>query len=316
MTFTDVSTSNSDLLPIEWSAEVIKAMVHESAALGLSRRRTMSMRQTRMPAAAALAGAYWVGGSDSTDLKQTTKSEWAGVNLIVEELAALVAIPHAHRDDINFDVWEETKPQIVEAMGRKLDQAVFFGVDKPATWPTSIYDSILTAGQAVMEGTSGEDLAADIALSAQSLKARGHTTNGFAVEPGFQWGLVGMRSDDGVPIYQQNLSGPINTGLYGFPMMEVANGAWRDDLATVIHGDYSKSIVGIRQDITFTPHESGVISDADGAVVFNAMQQDSTVWRAVFRVAWARANPATRLGPNADEATGKFPWGAILPLES
>ncbi len=315
MSYTEVELSNPDLLPIEWSNEVIQGMAQSSAALALSRRRTMSTRQQRMPAAAALAGAYWVGGTDSTGLKQTTKSEWAGVNLIVEELAALVAIPHAHSADVGFPLWEETKPQIIEAMGRKLDQAVFFGVDKPATWPTALLPSIEAAGQTTEVGT-GVDLAADVALSAKALKTRGHTTNGFAVEPGFNWGLVGMRSTDGTPIYQQNLSGPITTGLYGYPMVEVANGAWDEDEATVIHGDWSKSIIGIRQDITFTPHESGVINDADGVVVFNAMQQDSTIWRAVFRVAWARANPATRLGPGADTPTGKFPFAAVVPAGS
>lgn len=315
MSYTEVETSNPDLLPIEWATEVIQGMAKSSAALALSRRRTMSTRQTRMPAAAALAGAYWVGGTDSSGLKQTTRSEWAGVNLIVEELAALVAIPHAHRDDISFPIWEETKPQIVEAMGKKLDQAVFFGVDKPATWPTALLPSIEAAGQTTEVGT-GVDLAQDIALSAKALKQRGHTTNGFATEPGFNWGLVGMRSDDGIPIYTQNLQGPVPTGLYGYPMVEVENGAWDEDDAVVIHGDYSKSIIGIRQDISFTPHEDGVINDEDGKVVFNAMQQDSTVWRAVFRVAWARANPATRLAPGADTPAGKFPFAAVVPAGS
>lgn len=314
MSFTDVSFSESDLLPMEWSAEVIQNLAQSSAALALSRRRTMSTRQQRMPAAAALAGAYWVGAGsgDSTGLKQTTKSEWAGVNLIVEELAALVAIPHAHMQDNLFPVWEETRPQIVEAMGKKLDEAVLFGVDKPATWPTDLMTAISAAGQTTTAGT-GDDIAVDVAESAKQLKQRGHATSGFATEPGFQWGLTGMRSADGIPIYQQNLSGPITTGLYGYPSVEVSNGAWDVDEATLIHGDWSKSIIGIRQDITFTRHESGVINDADGAVVFNAMQQDSTIWRAVFRVAWARANPATRLGPNADTATGKFPFAAVVP---
>lgn len=312
MSYTDVEFSNPDLLPIEQSNEVLVAMQQQSAVLALSRRRTMSTRQTRMPAAAALAGAYWVGGTDSTGLKQTTKSEWAGVNLIVEELAALVAIPHAHRDDSGFPLWDETKPQIVEAMGRKLDQAVLFGVDKPATWPAALLPSIEAAGQTTEVGT-GVDLAQDIALSAKALKTRGHTTNGFATEPGFNWGLVGLRSTDNTPIYTQTLSGPIPTGLYGYPMVEVENGAWDEDEATVIHGDWSKSIVGIRQDITFTPHEDGVINDDEGRIVFNAMQQDSTVWRAVFRVAWTRANPATRLNPGADTPTGKFPFAAVVP---
>jgi HK97 family phage major capsid protein len=152
---------------------------------------------------------------------------------------------------------------------------------------------------------------------------RGFDTTGFATRPGFQWALTGLRSQDGTPIYQTNLAGPITTGLYGIPTVHVKNGSWNSDTATVIHGDWSKSIVGIRQDITVTTHNDGIISDEEGAIVFNAMQQDATVLRAVFRVAWARANPATRLGPNADQ-TGdnspgsdaepvKFPFAAVVP---
>lgn len=315
--YEEVANSNANLLPIEWSREVIKQMTETSAALRMSRRRTMSTRQARMPATSALAGAYWVGSSanDFTDLKETTKAEWAGVNLIVEDLAALVAVPHAYEQDSNFPVWEETRPQVVEAMGRALDAAIFFGVNKPATWPDDLMTSITAAGQTTTEGT-GADIAADVALSAQTLKQRGYTTTGFAVEPGFGWELIGMRSADGEPIYQRDLSGPGESGLYGFPMQEVANGAWDATEASVIHGDWSKSIIGLRQDITFTRHDSGVITDETGAVTFNAMQQDATVWRAVMRVAWARANPATRLGPNADTATGKFPFAAIVPASS
>ncbi|MFH0243599.1 phage major capsid protein [Streptomyces sp. HK10] len=315
--YDNVAGSNADLLPIEWSNEVIKQMTETSAALRLSRRRTMSTRQARMAATSALAGAYWVGQSsnDFTDLKETTKAEWSGVNLIVEDLAVLVAIPHAYEQDNAFPVWEETRPQLVEAMGKALDSAIFFGVNKPATWPDDLMTSITAAGQTTTEGT-GDDIAADVALSARVLKQRGFTTTGFAAEPGFGWELIGMRSTDGTPIYQRDLSGPGQSGLYGFPMQEVANGAWDSTAASVIHGDWSKSIIGIRQDITFTRHESGVITDETGAVVFNAMQQDSTVWRAVMRVAWARANPATRLGPNADTATGKFPFAAVVPASS
>lgn len=319
--------SDPDLLPIEWSREVIKQMEQTSAVLGLSRRRRMTTRQQRLPATAVLADAYWVGntGNDFTNLKQEAMAQWQGVNLIVEELAALVAIPHAYTDDNAFPVWDEVRPQIVEAMGRRLDAAALFGVGAPPTWQTAILPSVIAAGQTVAEGTTS-DIAADVALSAQTLKARGFNTNGWATEPGFQWRLTGLRDADGQPIYQQNLAGPIQTGLYGRPLVEVANGAWDDSQALIIHGDWSKSIVGIREDITFTRHESGVIGDSGGNIVFNAMQQDATIWRAVFRVAWARANPATRLGPQPDEsgnnapaspaAPAKFPWAAVTPTTS
>jgi len=319
--------SDPDLLPIEWSNEVIKQMTETSAVMALSQTRRMSTRQQRLPATAVLADAYWVGnsGNDFTNLKQEAMAQWQGVNLIVEELAALVAIPHAYMDDNAFPVWEEVRPQVVEAMGRRLDAAALFGVGAPSTWQTAILPSVVAAGQTVAEGTTA-DIAADVALSAQILKGRGFTTTGWAADPGFQWRLTGLRSTDGNPIYQQDLAGPIRTGLYGRPLLEVANGAWDPAEALVIHGDWSKSIVGIRQDITFTRHESGVIGDSSGNIVFNAMQQDSTIWRAVFRVAWARANPATRLAPQPDqsgnespgsaEAPAKFPWAAVVPATS
>jgi len=278
----------------------------------------MSTRTARIPATALLATAYWVGGTDSTGLKQETIAEWKGVNLIVEELAALVAIPHAYEDDSGFPVWDETRPQVVEALGKKLDEAVLFGVDKPATWGDDIVTRATAAGNTTVAGTA-VDLAADIAASAGTLKRSGYRTTGFAVEPGFGWDLIGTRATDGTPIYQRDLAGPITTGLYGFPMMEVENGAWDPATAQVVHGDWSKSIVGVRQDITFTRHEDGVINDSGGAIVFNAMQQDSTIWRAVMRVAWASANPATRLasaaGGDADKNKddNKYPFAVITP---
>lgn len=317
MAYNDVVNSNPDLLPIEWSREVIKNMTETSAVMALSQTRQMSTRVVRMPVTATLANAYWVGSTsnDFTDKKQTTDATWAGVDLNVEELAVLVVVPHALEQDNAFPIAEEILPTITEAIGKRLDQAVLFGVSKPASWPAAIFPSIVAAGQTTAEGTYA-DLAADIAASAGLLKNRGYATNGFAVEPGFGWQLVGLRSADGIPIYTQNLSGPRPTGLYGFPMAEVANGAWDSSEAVVIHGDWTKSVVGIRQDITFTRHDDGIITDDAGAVVFNAMQQDSSIWRAVFRVAWTRANPASRLGPNPDTATGKFPFAAITPAGS
>jgi HK97 family phage major capsid protein len=311
--------SDPDLLPIEWSRDVIKQMEQTSVVMALSQTRGMTTRQQRLPATSALASAFWVGSAtnDFSNLKQETQAAWRGVELIVEELACLVAIPHAYTADNNFPVWEETRPQLVEAMGIALDAAVLFGVDKPTSWQEAIYPSIVQAGQTVEEGTT-TDLAADVAESARLLKSRGFDTTGWAAEPGMQWRLIGMRSTDGTPIYQPNLTGPISTGLYGRPIVEVSNGAWDATDALMIHGDWRRSIVGIRQDITFTRHTDGIISNAAGEVVYNAMQQDSDIWRAVFRVAWARANPATRLGPDANESgdqatVTKFPWAAIVP---
>jgi HK97 family phage major capsid protein len=329
--YNDVMASDANLLPIQYANEVIKQATQASAVLSLSQTRRMTTRQQRMPATALLAGAYFVGSAsnDFTSLKQTTRAQWQGVNLIVEDIAVLVALPDAFEMDSGFDVWAEVVPQISEAIGATFDAAALFGTNKPATWPAAIVPSI-PAGQRFEVG-DGTDLAQDVSSAAAALKRVGFNTNGFAAEPGFGWDLVGLRTEQGVPIYQPDLQNGGQGRLYGFPLNEVANGAWDADDATLIGGDWTKSLVGLRQDVTLTRHPDGVINDEDGAVVFNAMQQDASIWRAVMRVAWARANPATRLGPNpgltgnavnAGNLNGnaatplKFPWWVLEPAGS
>ncbi|MBP0095036.1 hypothetical protein, partial [Prescottella equi] len=80
--------------------------------------------------------------------------------------------------------------------------------------------------------------------------------------------------------------------------------------ATMIAADWSKVIVGIRQDVTFDLFSEGVISDASGKVILNLMQQDSKALRVVFRVGFQVANPLTRL--NGTEAT-RYPAGVLVP---
>ena len=59
--------------------------------------------------------AYFVTGGD-TGLKQTTEAAWQGVNLVAEEIAALIPIPIAVLDDAAINIWAELKPALAEAV--------------------------------------------------------------------------------------------------------------------------------------------------------------------------------------------------------
>ena len=98
--------------------------------------------------------------------------------------------------------------------------------------------------------------------------------------------------------------------LYGFPLDEVRNGAWDTTAAELLAADWTKFVAGIRQDITYDLFSEGVISDAEGKVILNLMQQDSKALRVVFRVGFQVANPLTRL--NATEAS-RYPAGVVTP---
>jgi len=295
--------SNDPLLPVEVSREVIKAATQRSAVMSLARTIPMAAGTARMPVPSVLPTAYWVSGD--AGLKQTSTADWANVSLTAEELAVLVPIPDAYINDAQVDLGAEVQEMLAEAIGAAFDAATLFGTDKPSSFPAGVYAHALAAGNAVVNGT-GEDLAEEVAEVAELVAGDGFNVNGFASKPGFTWRLNRLRTADGVPIYQANLQGGVGRTLYGYPLNEVANGGWDASEALLLAGDWTKAIVGLRQDITFTQHIDGVISDADGKVIYNAMQQDSTIYRVVFRAGFALANPATRTGSGT-----KSPFGVV-----
>ena len=297
--------SSDPLVPTPVAQEIIKEMPKQSVILNNSRRVVMASQTLRQPVLSVLPSAYWVTGD--TGLKQTGTADWNNVTLTAEELAVLIPIPLAYLDDAQVPIWDEVAPLVVEAIGSKLDAAALFGTDAPSSFPTSIYSGCLAAGNVVVKGASSTDLAQNIAYMGQLLAEDGFNVSGFAAAPGLNWQLIQLRGD-GAPIYQPALQDAVGSRLYGFPIQEVANGTWDASEALLIAGDWSKSIVGVRQDITFTRHTDGIVSDADGAVVYNAMQQDSVIYRAVFRVGFAIANPETRV--NTTDGT-RYPFGVV-----
>lgn len=296
-----------DLIPEQVSSEIIKELPKQSALLARARQARMSSKTLKQPVLAALPSAYWVNGN--TGLKQTTKAEWDNLVITAEELAAIVVIPDALFDDASVPLWQEVRPLLTEAIGKKVDEAGLFGVDKPTSWPTAVVPGAIAAGNVVTEGDT-DDLASDVAKLGELLALDGFSANGFASAPGLNWRLVGLRNEQGTPIYTPSLAAGVPSGLYGYPLNEVTNGAWDADEATLLAADWTKFIVGIRQDISFKVFDTGVISDDDGKVVVNLMQQDSKALRVVFRVGFQVANPVTRVG-----GATRYPAAVLTPTE-
>lgn len=296
-------------IPVEIVNDIIQELPQQSVALTRMRKVRMSSKTRRQPVLASLPVAYWVDGD--TGLKQTTKATWDNVVMTAEELAALIPVPNAVIDDSDMPIWELVRPLLVEAIGNKVDLATLFGIDKPSTWPTALVPGAIAAGNTIAEGT-GTDFGVDVANLAGMVAKDGFAVNGFASAPGLNWKLIGLRDTNGQPIYGNPMASGQPGTLYGYPLHEVTNGAWQPDAAELIAADWSKFVIGIRQDITFDLFDQMVISDDDGAVVFNAPQQDSKVLRVVFRVGYQVANPLTRL--NSTAAT-RYPAGVLTPAE-
>lgn len=293
------------LIPDQEVNEIIQTAPEDSVVLSRAKKVRMTSKKAKQPVLASLPDAYWVDGD--TGLKQTTKSTWGGITITAEELAVIVPIPDAVIDDASVPLWASIRPLLKEVIGKKVDEAVLFGVDKPASWPLGIIPGAIAAGNVQQVG-AGNDLAEAFRKTAQKASKGGFSVNGFATEPGLSWELRGLKDGQGRYVFGDPQNGGAPT-LFGFNLDEVRNGSWDAETATGLALDWSKFVVGVRQDITYDLFKEGVISDSDGKVVLNLMQQDTKALRVVFRVGFQVAVPMTRLG-------GTYPAGVITPASS
>lgn len=305
--------SNDPLIPEPVAAQVIADMPRSSALLTMARKAPMSTSTLRQPVLSVLPQAYWVSPTTGTPgRKQTSRADWENCTLVAEELAVIIPIPETYLEDSEIDVWGEVQPQLATAFGQAVDLAGLFGVSKPVGWADdAIVAGAIAAGNTVEEGDT-DDLASDVALMAQKVAEDGFDVNAFASAPGFRWRLIGLRSVDGFPIYAPPAGDQPGT-LYGMPLNSIMNGSWDPAVASLIGGDWSKVVIGTRTDIRFKIFTEGVISDDEGAIVLNLMQQDSVALRATMRIGYCVANPATRV--NENEAT-RYPFGVLTPSGS
>jgi HK97 family phage major capsid protein len=303
------------LVPEPLAAEIIQELPKQSAALSLMRKTRLSSKTQRMPVLDVLPVSYFVGGD--TGMKQTSNEAWKNVVLVVEEIATIIPVPEAYLDDADVPIWSEVQPRMVESVGALIDAAVLWGTAKPATWGTDLYTAAVASGNTIkdgyLDGTStnaSDDFGQSVAALGDLMAQTGYTVNGFASRPGLNWRLTGLRSAQGLPIYEPNLQDGRGGGLYGYPLSMVENGSWNAANAQLIAGDWSKAIIGLRQDMSFKMFTEGVISNDAGAVILNLMQQDSVAMRLTMRMAYAVANPVTIMQPSKT-ISQRFPFGII-----
>ena len=311
--FNDLITRTDVPIPTEEVGELLKVMPEESVLLKRARRQPMSTKTVKQTIMTTFPDAYWVEGD--TGLKQTTKQSFAQPTMTAEELAVIAVVPDAVIDDSSLPIWETLRPYLAEAIGKKVDQAAIYGIDKPATWPLALVPGAIAAGVitpgnlAATPADKRKDagqLVADLGL--KMARDAGASLSGLIAQAGTGWELDRIRDADRRPIYDG-----VAGALRGVPFDELKNGAWSnvgtgDTAVPLIGVDWSQVYIGIRQDITVKMLDQAVISDAAGKVIFNLAQQDAKALRIVFRVGYQAVMPVNH---QQTDAAKRFPAGVI-----
>ena len=280
--------------------EIFQGVTKESKALSMFRRLpNMTSDKTKLRVLDSLPVAYFVDESTNNGRKNITKQAWANKYINAAELAVIVPIKENLLNDADIDIWAEVKPRIVEAFAKKIDNAMFFGVDKPTDWRAGLVPSVISAGAEVDE--TGR-LYSDINDVMTKVEESGYEVNGILGGVGLK-GKFRMMTD--------TTGQPLNTTEIGsVARYFMDNGVWDKTKSTLIAGDFSQAVYAIRQDVTYKVLTEAVIQDpSDGSILYNLAQDDMVALRIVMRLGWEIPNPVNAL----NETATRFPFASLKP---
>ena len=283
--------------------EIFQGVTKESKALSMFRRLpNMSSDKTKLRVLDSLPIAYFVDETTNNGRKNITKQAWANKYINAAELAVIVPIKENLLNDADIDIWAQIRPRIVEAFAKKIDNAMFFGVDKPTDWRKGLVPSIVDAGAEVNETGS---LYSDINDVMTKVEESGYNVNGILGGVGLK-GKFRMMTD--------TTGQPLNTTEIGsVARYFMDNGVWDKNTSTLVAGDFSQAVYAIRQDVTYKVLTEAVIQDPSaGSILYNLAQDDMVALRVTMRLGWEIPNPVNAL----NETATRFPFASLKPSES
>jgi HK97 family phage major capsid protein len=307
--------SRDDLATIiqeEYSNELLATAVSNSVALRAFRRVDMGTKTTNLPVLATIPEADFVAESATADegKKPTSAATWGNKTLVAEEIAVIIPVHENAVDDATTDVLDEITRQGGAAIGRKLDGAVLFGDDKPASWTSDdLLAAAVAASQTVQHDTtlgSEDDLGGAILQAAGLVDEAGWEPSDVLAPRGLRYRLANLRNADGTPIFLPSLSstpGAVDM-IAGLDANWASGLVWDRSAAEAFVVDASRIIIGVRQDIT--------VKFLDQATVggINLAERDMVALRFKARYAYVLGNTRT------DEGADKVPVAAVTPAGS
>jgi HK97 family phage major capsid protein len=278
----------SGLIPTTVSAQVQQEVQQQSIALQLGQRVPMPAGVSVVPVPRSFPKAGWVATGER---KPYTDFAIGTVPLTAEEVAAVIAIPDVYLEDIAINLWNYARPLLAEAIAIALDLAALWGIDAPPTFPVGGVEAV---AQSVPAGT---DVVDTVNNAMSAVEAQGLRVTGSAADLSVRGALRGVRDSSGAFLLGTTQAGTDAVdALYGVPIsFNSFDLSAPNDFLT---GDWSRLIIGVRQDIRYQMSSEGVIADDGGAVKISAFQDNMTLMKVWARYGCVIMRPATRRFPN------------------
>ena len=268
-------------VPTEQATNIIKKVARGSSIIRLSRAEDMKSEKKKVPVLVSGPGAYWVGEGKRIS---TSGATWIYPELVAKKLAVIVPVTKEKLEDATIDVFSELEDSIAEAFYTAIDAAALFGYESP--FSTSLMGSIYTNGSAISTLTGNFDLAVSDVMA--EVEENGYDVDGFVARIGVKNTIRKLRDGTGNLIFD-----PEQSDFYSQPIEFVRNGAWKDNQAELIAGEWKYSLVGTREGISYEILKEATLQgtlDEDGKPLSLA-EQDMVAIKAAMRIAYLCVKP-------------------------
>ena len=297
---TDVAT----LIQEEYANTLLNAAVQGSTVLQAFPTTSMGTKLTHLPVLATLPEAGWVSESatQNSGVKPQSKVTWADRTLVAEEIAVIIPVHEDVLADCSVGALDQIAQLGGQAIGKKLDQAVIFGTDKPASWVSdALLPAAVAAGQTV-ENVTGDANASDLVGAtnqvAEKIALAGWQPDTLVSSLAIRYQVANLRDSLGQLVFRDE-------SFNGFNTLFNRNGAWDPESAAAVIVDSTRVRIGIRQDITVKFLDQATLSTG-----LNLAERDMVALRLKARFAYVLGTAATPMGNN------KVPVGAVVPASA
>ncbi|NFG22402.1 phage major capsid protein [Clostridium botulinum] len=251
-------------VPVEIAKEVIKNVIDQASILKVCKRENMESDKKTIPQLIDSGSASWVKEGKPIG---TTIPTFAYPQLKAYKLAVIVPVTSEKNKDSVINVMEEIKQAMADAFAKAIDNAMIFGIDSP--FDTNLISAI--GGQKI---TATDRLDTDLSNAMGLVEDNKYNCNNILMGASEKKVLRTLSND-------AKYKGAITlTSAYETPIEFVRN--FDNTKARAITGDFSKALVGTRDNIEYKVLDQATIKSGDTEI--NLAQDDMIAIKATMRL--------------------------------
>lgn len=257
-------------VPVEIAKEIMKNIIDQASILKVSKKIPMSSDTMVIPKLVNTGSAGWVAEGEEIS---TTLPTFDYPELKAKKLAIIVPVTREKINDSVENVINEVKQAIADMFATSIDKACLFGVDSP--FDTNLLSSI-GSRKIVAGNTLNIDISDCMGLVEDNKYNCSHLLMGTT-----QKKVLRALANDNAFKNSLDLDSAYNT-----PIEYVRN--WDDSKALAITGDFSRSIIGTRENMEYEILKEATIKT--GAETINLAQRDMIGIKCTMRMAYLVAD--------------------------